>query len=172
MEVSFAKEDGVLIYDLFVDGIPYMDLMCLFDLNEEDRLCIERGEVPKKKRRPSDDDDDLDFEAPIERRMLHRKHRNYLSSQGFGDMSEDDMRKSCVFDNLQEQLRKMKLDVEVDDAGVDVSDVEEDWEQAEARRHLKDLSKKVVVPEKQKKKMLKVMKPKYKKKDGQMYGQL
>ena len=82
------------------------------------------------------------------------------------------MRKSCVFDNLQEQLRKMKLDVEVDDAGVDVSDVEEDWEQAEARRHLKDLSKKVVVPEKQKKKMLKVMKPKYKKKDGQMYGQL
>lgn len=43
-------------------------------------------------------------------------------------------------------------------------------EEAEARRHLKDLSKKVVVPEKQKK--VKVIKPKYKKKDGQMYGQL
>ena len=80
------------------------------------------------------------------------------------------MRKSCVFDDLEEKMHKMNLNMDVEDADVDVSDVDEDWEEAEARRHLKDLSKKVVVPEKQKK--VKVIKPKYKKKDGEMYGQL
>lgn len=182
MEVSFVKEDGVFVYgigrircllvDLFVDGIPYMDLICLFDLDEEDRLCIERGEVPKKKKRQnsSPDDDDIDFDAPIERRVLHRKHHNYLSSQGFGDMDEEEMRKSTVFENLQEKMAAMKLQMDIEDAGVEVSDVDEEWEEEQARRHLKDLSKKVVVPEKQKK--VKVIKPKYKKKDGEMYGQL
>ena len=94
-EVSFVKEDGDYIYgrswgdgltvDLFVDGIPYMDLVCLFDLSEEDRLCIERGEAPKrahKKRAPKrqessdEDSDEVDYDAPIEKRMLNRKHRN------------------------------------------------------------------------------------------------
>lgn len=145
-----------------------MDLICLFDLDEKDRLCIERGEVPKN--REISVDEDVDFDAPIEKRMLHRKHRNYLSSKGFGDMSEEDMRKSGVFDDLEQRMSKMNLKMDVEDADVEVSDVDEDWEEAEARRHLKDLSKKVVVPEKQKK--VKVIKPKYKKKDGQMYGQL
>ena len=187
-EVSFVKEDGDYIYgrgcgngstvDLFVDGIPYMDLVCLFDLSEEDRLCIERGEVPKrahkkrvqKKEESSDEDSDVDYDAPIEKRMLNRKHRNYLSSQGFGDMDEDEMRKSCMFDNLQEKMAAMKLDMDVEDAGVEVSDVDEDWEEKEARRHLKDLSKKIVVPDKYKK--VKVVKPKYKKVGGETYGQL
>ena len=188
-EVSFVKEDGDYIYgrswgdgltvDLFVDGIPYMDLVCLFDLSEEDRLCIERGEAPKrahKKRAPKrqessdEDSDEVDYDAPIEKRMLNRKHRNYLSSQGFGDMDEDEMRKSCMFDNLQEKMAALKLDMDVEDAGVEVSDVDEDWEEKEARRHLKDLSKKIVVPEKYKK--VKVMKPKYKKVGGETYGQL
>ena len=53
---------------------------------------------------------------------------------------------------------------------MEVSDVDEDWEEKEARRHLKDLSKKIVVPEKYKK--VKVMKPKYKKVGGETYGQL
>ena len=180
MEVSFVKEDGVIVYgisriqnwlvDLFVDGIPYMDLISLFDLDEEDRLCIERGEVPKKKKRASSDEEDIDFDAPIERRVLNRKHHNYLSSQGFGDMDEEEMRKSTVFENLQEKMAAMKLEMELEDAGVEVSDVDEEWEEEQARRHLKDLSKKVVVPEKQKK--VKVIKPKYKKKDGEVYGKL
>ena len=147
-----------------------MDLISLFDLDEEDRLCIERGEVPKKKRHASSDDEDIDFDAPIERRMLNRKHRNYLSSQGFGDMDEEEMRKSTVFENLQEKMAAMKLEMELEDAGVEVSDVDEEWEEEQARRHLKDLSKKVVVPEKQKK--VKVIKPKYKKRDGEVYGKL
>ena len=88
----------------------------------------------------------------------------------FGDMDEDEMRKSCMFDNLQEKMAAMKLDMDVEDAGVEVSDVDEDWEEKEARRHLKDLSKKIVVPEKYKK--VKVMKPKYKKVGGETYGQL
>ena len=179
MEVSFVKEDGVIVYgisriqnwlvDLFVDGIPYMDLISLFDLDEEDRLCIERGEVPKKKKRTSSDEEDIDFDAPIERRVLNRKHHNYLS-QGFGDMDEEEMRKSTVFENLQEKMAAMKLEMELEDAGVEVSDVDEEWEEEQARRHLKDLSKKVVVPEKRKK--VKVIKPKYKKKDGEVYGKL
>ena len=175
-EVSFVKEDGDYIYgrswgdgltvDLFVDGIPYMDLVCLFDLSEEDRLCI----APKRQESSDEDSDEVDYDAPIEKRMLNRKHRNYLSSQGFGDMDEDEMRKSCMFDNLQEKMAAMKLDMDVEDAGVEVSDVDEDWEEKEARRHLKDLSKKIVVPEKYKK--VKVMKPKYKKVGGETYGQL
>ena len=86
------------------------------------------------------------------------------------NQDEDEMRKSCMFDNLQEKLDAMKLDADVEDAEVDVSDVDEDWEEKEARRHLKDLTKKVVVPEKQRK--VKVIKPKYKKVGGEMYGQL
>ena len=136
-----------------------MDLICLFDLDEKDRLCIERGEVPKNRKISVDEDV-----------ALFAHHRNYLSSKGFGDMSEEDMRKSGVFDDLEQRMSKMNLKMDVEDADVEVSDVDEDWEEAEARRHLKDLSKKVVVPEKQKK--VKVIKPKYKKKDGQMYGQL
>ena len=155
-----------------------MDLVCLFDLSEEDRKCIERGEAPKKAHAKravngemvSDEDSEVDYDAPIEKRMLNRKHRNYLSSQGFGDMDEDEMRKSCMFDNLQEKMAAMKLDADVEDAEVDVSDVDEDWEEKEARRHLKDLTKKVVVPEKQRK--VKVIKPKYKKVGGETYGQL
>lgn len=46
----------------------------------------------------------LTFDAPIERRVLNRKHHNYLSSQGFGDMDEEEMRKSTVFENLQEKM--------------------------------------------------------------------
>ena len=69
-----------------------MDLVCLFDLSEEDRKCIERGEAPKKSHAKravkgemvSDEDSEVDYDAPIEKRMLNRKHRNYLSSQGFG----------------------------------------------------------------------------------------
>ena len=80
------------------------------------------------------------------------------------------MRKSTVFENLQEKMAAMKLEMELEDAGVEVSDVDEEWEEEQARRHLKDLSKKVVVPEKQKK--VKVIKPKYKKKDGEVYGKL
>jgi len=80
------------------------------------------------------------------------------------------MRKSTVFENLQEKMAAMKLEMELEDAGVEVSDVDEEWEEEQARRHLKDLSKKVVVPEKQKK--VKDIKPKYKKKDGEVYGKL
>ena len=54
---------------------------------------------------------------------------------------------------------------------VDVSDVDDDWEEQEARHHLKDLSKKVVVSEQQKKRV-KVFKPKVKKMNGETYGQL
>ena len=157
-----------------------MDLVCLSDLSEEDRRCIEKGEAPKKAHAKravrgevvseEEDSDEVDYDAPIEKRMLNRKHRNYLSSQGFGDMDEEEMRKSCMFDNLQEKMAAMKLDMDVEDAEVDVSDVDEDWEEKEARRHLKDLTKKVVVPEKQKK--VKVIKPKYKKVGGETYGQL
>lgn len=165
----------VLIVDLFVDGIPYGDLVCLFDLSERDRLCIEKGQVPKRAHRRSvddeEEDEEPDYDAPIEKRMLNRKHRNYLSSQGFGDMDEDEMRKSCVFDNLQEKMAALKLDMEVQDAEVDVSDVDDDWEEREARKHLKDLSKKVQVPEKQKNRV-KVFKPKVKKVNGETYGQL
>lgn len=156
-----------------------MDLVCLFDLSEEDRLCIEKGQAPKKAHAKKvvkeevvseEEEEDVDYDAPIEKRMLNRKHRNYLSSQGFGDMDEEEMRKSCMFDNLQEKMAAMKLDMEMEDAEVDVSDVDEDWEEKEARHHLKDLTKKVVVPEKQKK--VKVIKPKYKKVGGETYGQL
>lgn len=161
-----------------------MNLMSLFDLDEEDRLCIERGEIPKKKKkkqhkvsRPAevlsegseDDDANVEFEAPIERRMLNRKHRNYLSSQGFGMMSEDDMSQRHMFDHVDEKLSAMHVD-KPEDAEVDVSDVDNDWEEEAARSRLKDLSKKLVVPERQKK--VKVFKPKYKKMNGEVYGQL
>ena len=169
--------DSTLQLDLFIDGIPYGDLVCLFDLSEKDRLCIEKGQVPKRAHRKSvededeDEDEEVDYDAPIEKRVLRRKHRNYLSSQGFGDMDEEEMRKSCVFENLDEQLDALKLDMKVQDAEVDVSDVDDDWEEQEARHHLKDLSKKVVVSEQQKKRV-KVFKPKVKKMNGETYGQL
>lgn len=166
----------MFIYDMFVDGIPYGDLICLFDLSEKDRLCIEKGQVPKRAHRRSveeeEEDEEPDYDAPIERRMLNRKHRNYLSSNGFGDMSEDDLRKSCVFgDDLKEKMAALKLDMEVQNAAVDVSDVEDDWEEQQARHHLKDLSKKVQISEKQKNRV-KVFKPKVKKAHGEVYGQL
>ena len=160
-----------------------MNLISLFDLDEEDRLCIERGEIPKKKKkhhktsRPAevlsegseDEDDNVEFEAPIERRMLNRKHRNYLSSQGFDMMSEDDMSQRHMFDHVDEKLSAMHVD-KPEEAEVDVSDVDNDWEEEAARSRLKDLSKKLVVPERQKK--VKVFKPKYKKMNGEVYGQL
>ena len=160
-----------------------MNLISLFDLDEEDRLCIERGEIPKKKKkhhktsRPAevlsegseDEDDNVEFEAPIERRMLSRKHRNYLSSKGFGMMSEDDMSQRHMFDHVDEKLSAMHVD-KPEEAEVDVSDVDNDWEEEAARSRLKDLSKKLVVPERQKK--VKVFKPKYKKMNGEVYGQL
>ena len=168
--------------DLFVDGIPYMNLISLFDLSEEDRLCIERGEIPKKKHNKKqshpaevisegseDETERAEFEAPIEKRMLHRKHRNYLSSQGFGTMSEDDMSQRHMFDHVNEKMKAIHVE-DAEDAEVDVSDVDDDWEEDMARHHLKDLSKKVVVPERQKK--VKIFKPKYKKVNGETYGQL
>lgn len=160
-----------------------MNLISLFDLDEEDRLCIERGEIPKKKKhhkvtRPAEvisegsgdeEEEEVEFEAPIERRMLNRKHRNYLSSQGFGTMSEDDMSQRHMFDNVDEKMQSIHVD-RAEEAEVDVSDVDNDWEEEVTRGRLKDLSKKLVVPERQKK--VKVFKPKYKKVNGETYGQL
>ena len=162
-----------------------MNLISLFDLDEEDRLCIERGEIPKKKKHhkashpaevisegsgdEEDENDDAEFEAPIERRMLNRKHRNYLSSQGFATMSEDDMSQRHMFDHVDEKMKEMHVD-KAEEAEVDVSDVDNDWEEEAARSRLKDLSKKLVVPERQKK--VKIFKPKYKKVNGEVYGQL